>query len=184
MLRCVCFVLLAMLTTACTMKPPTEAATKDDQFRPYREVETAPFRFPVQPGAMILRLVAHIDRHSGAVATMVKIHHSYIGQHRHNYETARNNRAEPLKLNVVARYGNCQVRTNCPLDELYIVDLAEGDLRAAGKAGYLFKVFPRVGQDILVTVPPEMITSLFALVDQDRSRATVALREPAKGRQP
>jgi hypothetical protein len=175
---------LALLLAACSMKPPTEAAARDDQFRPYREVETAPFRFVVQPGNMTMRLVAQIDRQTGAVATLVKIHHTYIGQHRHSYETARNSRAEQLKFTVVARYGNCHVRTNCPLDELYIVDVPEADLRAAGKAGYLFKVFPRVGQDIIVTVPPEMITSLFALVDHDRSRAATASREGGKSRNP
>jgi hypothetical protein len=175
---------VAGLMAACSMKPPTEAAVRDDQFRPYREVETAPFRFTVQPGNMTMRLVAQIDRQTGAVAALVKIHHNYLGQHRHNYETARNNRAEPLKLSVVARYGNCQVRTNCPLDELYSIEVGEGDLRAAGKAGFLFKVFPRVGQDILVTVPPEMIGSLFALVDQDRSRTTLAARESGKPRAP
>jgi hypothetical protein len=98
-----------MLLTACAPKPPTEAAARDDQFRPYREVETAPYRFGVQPGSMTLRLVAQIDRQTGAIATLAKIHHNYIGQHRQNYDSARNNRAEPLKLTVVARYGNCQV---------------------------------------------------------------------------
>ncbi len=184
MWRRVGMVVSAALLAACSMKPPTEAAARDDQFRPHREVETAPFRFPVQPGNMTMRLVAHIDRQTSAVTTLVKIHHNYLGQHRHNYETARNNRAEQLKLTVVARYGNCHVRTNCPLDELYIVDVPEHDLRAAAKSGYAFKVFPRVGQDIVVTVPPEMIASLSALVDQDRSRTAVASRAPPSPRQP
>ncbi len=166
------------------MKPPTAAATRDDQFRPYREVETAAFRFPVQPGNITMRLVAQIDRASGAAAVLVKIHHHYLGQHRHTYETARNNRAEQLKLTVVARYGNCHVKTNCPLDELYIVEIAEADLRASHKTGYPFKVFPRVGTDILVLVPPEMIASLFGLVDLDRSRALIASRDAPKSRQP
>jgi hypothetical protein len=168
------------MLAACTMKPPTDAAARDDQFRPYREVETAPYRFIVQPGNMTMRLVAQIDRQTGAVATLVKVHHNYVGQHRHTYETARNSRAEQLKLTVVARYGNCHVRTNCPLDELYIVDIPETDLRTAGKSGYAFKVFPRVGQDILVTVPPEMIAALTTLVDQDKSRTSVASRAPAR----
>ncbi len=166
------------------MKPPTEALARDDPFKPYREVETSAYRFGITPGHMTLRLVAQIDRQTGAIAVLAKLHHHYLGQHRHNYESAHNNRAEALKLTVVARYGNCQTRTNCPLDELYTVALPETDLRAAHKSGYAFKVFPRVGTDVLVTVPIEMVTSLFVLVDQDRTRPSLAAREAAKSRQP
>jgi hypothetical protein len=171
---------VAVLVSACAMQPPTNAVVRNDQFKPYREIETAPYRVGVQPGVITMRLGAQIDRQSGAVTTFVKIHHHYLGQHRHNYETARNSRAEALKLTVVARYGSCNVRTNCPLDELYGVEVPEADLRAARTTGYAFKVFPRVGPDVLVTVPAEMLTSMLGLLDTDRAPAVLAARPPPK----
>jgi hypothetical protein len=161
-------ILLVLCLGACVPTPPTTALTKDDPFRPYREIETGVFRYGNHPGVMAIKLVAQVDRKSGQTVTLLKVHHSYTGQHRHNYESARNAKAEPLKFTSVARYGNCQVRTNCPIDEMYMVDIPEADLKSAGPKGYPFKVFPRTGPDVVITVPPEMITSLFALLEADR----------------
>jgi hypothetical protein len=153
---------------ACQTRPPEDILAKDDSFRPYRELESGVLRIIVNPGHVLIRLIAQIDRKTGASITIAKVQHSYLGQHRSNYDTARNAKAEPLKFSVVARYGNCHVRKDCPLDELYIVEIPEAELRAAGAQGYPFKVFPRVGHDVLITVPQVMVKSLLTLLDADR----------------
>ena len=166
--------------SACAIGPPTDVAARDDQFRPYREVETATYMIPVHPGMMQLRLTAHIERTTGAVTTLIKVKHAYTGQHRHNYGIARNERAEQLKLNVVARYGNCRVRTECPLDELYTIEVPETELRAATTKGYRYQVFPQVGPDILVTVPAPTIAAFFALLDKETRGPATASITPAQ----
>ncbi len=153
---------------ACQTRPPDKVLAKDDSFRPYRELESGVLRLAVNPGQMQIRLIAQIDRKTGVSTTLVKVQHSYQGQHRSNYESARNANAEPLKFSVIARYGNCHVRKDCPMDELYSVELPEAELRQSGAQGYRFKVFPRVGHDILVSVPQDMIKSLLTLLDADR----------------
>ena len=169
--------------SACAMAPPTEVGARDDQFRPYREVETAAYSPSVYPGIMHIRLAGHIDRQTGAVTTLFKVKHSYVGQHRHNYEIARNAKAEQLKLTVIARYGNCRVRTDCPLDELYTIEVPEADLRAAGAQGYRYKVFPRVGPENLITVPPETVAAFLALLDKEkRGPATASITPTAAAR--
>lgn len=169
---------------ACAMTPPTDVGTRDDQFRPYREVETATYVVGVNPGSMQLRLAGQIDRQTSLVTTLVKVKHAYIGRHRNNYEIARNDRAEQLKLTVIARYGGCRNNDACPLDELYTVEVPEADLRAASRAGYRYKVFPRVGQDILVTVPPETIATFLALLDKEKRGPTTADITPTARKAP
>lgn len=164
---------------ACTMAPPTDVGARDDQFRPYREVETAAYSPSIYPGAMQIRLAGHIDRQTSAVTTLVKVKHHYLGRHRHNYEIARNDRAEQLKFNVIARYGGCRNNDSCPLDELYSVELPEADLRAAGKKGYRYKVFPRVGPEILITLPPETIDAFLLLLDKEKRGPITAAIPPA-----
>jgi hypothetical protein len=152
----------------CTGRAPETILASNDTFRPYRELESGVLRLSVTPGHMLIRLIAQIDRKTGTGTILVKVQHSYLGQHRNTYETARNAKAEPLKLTVVARYGNCHVRTDCPIDELYMIEIPEAELRAAGPLGYHYKVFPRVGRDILVAVPADMIKGLLTMLDADR----------------
>jgi hypothetical protein len=164
-------VLAVLLLAGCTAAPPTEVLSKDDPFKPYREIESPHHRVPVNPGSVLYRLVAQTDRATGTTAILVKVQHSYLGRHRNTYESARNARAEPLPFTVIARYGQCRVREDCPIDELYTVQVPEADLRAARDKGYAFKVFPRTGPEIVITVPPEMIASLTARLDAERKPA-------------
>jgi hypothetical protein len=159
---------------ACAPAPPTEVLSKNDPFKPYSEIESLHHRVPVDPGWLVYRLVAQTDRGSGASTILVKVQHSYTSRHRNNYESARNAKAQALPFNVVARYGQCRLREDCPLDELYTVQIPEADLRAARTTGYPFKVFPRVGNEILITVPPEMIGSLFKQLDASRASGKMA----------
>jgi hypothetical protein len=171
--------LLAM-TAGCVSRAPDQVLAKDDTFRPYRELESGVLRLQVAPGHMLIRLLAQIDRKTGVSTTLVKVQHSYLGQHRSNFDTARNARAEPLKLTVVARYGNCHTRKDCPIDELYAIEIPEVELRAAGPKGYPYKVFPRVGHDILVTIPQDMIKSLLVMLDRERLSETPLPPKPAR----
>jgi hypothetical protein len=177
--RVVLVLVLSLGLSACQTRPPDSILAKDDTFRPYRELESGVLRLSVSPGHMMIRLIAQIDRKTGVSTTLVKVQHSYLGQHRSNYESARNSKAEPLKFSVVARYGNCHARKDCPIDELYLVELPEAELRGSGAQGYPFKVFPRVGHDILVTVPHDMIKNLLTLLDADR-RGGVMWAKPSR----
>ena len=165
---------IGLALAACAVTPPTEVGARDDPFRPYREVVTAAYAPSVFPGHMQIRLAGHIDRQTGAITTLFKVKHNYLGKHRHNYEIARNERAQDLKLTVIARYGGCRNNDNCPLDELYTIEVPEADLRTAGKKGYRYKVFPRVGPEILITLPPETIDAFLALLDKEKSGPTMA----------
>jgi hypothetical protein len=157
----------AILLGACAPAPPTEVLSKNDPFKPYSEIESLHHRVPVDPGSLVFRLVAQTD---------VKVQHSYTGRHRNNYESARNAKAQALPFNVVARYGQCRVREDCPLDELYTVEIPEAELRGARTTGYPFKVFPRTGKEIVLTVPPEMIGSLLTQLDAAKAPAKRATK--------
>jgi hypothetical protein len=176
-MRLVAVLLASLWLSACAASPPTTALTKDDPFRPYREIETDVFRTGTRPGTLAMKLVAQVDRKTAVTTTLLKVHHHYMGQHRNTYESARNAKAEPLKFISVARYGQCRTK-DCPIDEMYMVEIPEADLKSAVVSGYALKVFPRVGPDILITVPPEMIKSIMTLLDADRR--TLAAATPAK----
>lgn len=178
-MRLVAVLLTCVWLAACVASPPTTALTKDDPFRPYREIETEVFRTGTRPGTLAVKLVAQVDRKTAAATTLLKVHHHYSGVHRNNYESARNAKAEPLKFISVARYGQCRTK-ECPIDEMYMVEIPEADLKAAGSAGYTLKIFPRVGPDVLITVPPEMIKSILTLLDADRRTAAGSIASPAK----
>jgi hypothetical protein len=180
MLRAIFLLSLSLiLLGGCGGRAAEDMQATDDPFRPYKEIEGGVHRFAVKPGQMAIRLVAQIDRKTGATKTLFKVHHHYVGQHRFNFESARNIRAELLTFSVVARYGNCSVRKDCPLDELYTVEVPEADLRQTGASGYPFKVFPRVGGDVLVLVPTEVIKNMLALLDLDRRKgAVIAVAKP------
>jgi hypothetical protein len=172
------YVVATVGVAACTPAPPTAALTRDDPFRPHREIETDVFRYPTTPGTIAMRLSAEIDRKSGQTTTLLKVHHSYTGRHRNNYESARNAKAELLKLTVVRRYGDCHTKPSCPIEEMYKVEIPEAGLRAASATGYALKVFPHTGPDMLITIPREMIVSLTALLDKDRGAAVAAPSTP------
>jgi hypothetical protein len=172
-------VIVAVSAVACTPTPPTAALSRDDPFRPHREIETDVFRYPTNPGIIAMRLSAEIDRKSAQTTTLLKVHHSYTGRHRNNYESARNAKAELLKLTVVRRYGDCHAKPSCPIEEMYKVEIPEADLRAASATGYALKVFPHTGPDMLITIPREMIASLTALLDKDRGAVAAAHPAPA-----
>jgi hypothetical protein len=176
-MRFVAVLLASFWLSACAATAPTTALTKDDPFRPYREIETDVFRIGTRPGTLAMKLVAQVDRKTAATTTLLKVHHHYMGQHRNTYESARNAKAEPLKFISVARYGQCRTK-DCPIDEMYMVEIPENDLKSAGTGGYALKVFPRVGPDVLITVPPEMIKSIMTLLEADRR--TIAAAAPVK----
>jgi hypothetical protein len=155
---------------ACSIPPPpNEIRARDDQFAPYRELATGNFRPAFDGTPVAARLMARIDRQTGVTRTFLRMEIAYRGTHRRSYEIARNNRAEMLRLSHIANHGRaCPKTQDCNISEVLEIDLPEADLRAAGPAGYSFKLFAKIGPEVIVTTPRDLITNLTALIDADR----------------
>jgi hypothetical protein len=140
----------------------------DDRFRPFREYTTGEIKTGNASGLASKQLVGRVDRRTGALTTLLQFQIAYLGNHKRSYESARNNRAEPLRLNSVQRNAKCHPRSGCVYSEMFLVIIPEAQLRQAPAAGYQIKAFARNGPDLLVTIPKELIAGLFAKMDADR----------------
>jgi hypothetical protein len=140
----------------------------DDRFRPFREYTTGEIRAGNGNGLGSQQLVGRVDRKTGALTTLLQVQIAYLGNHKRSYENARNARAEPLRLNSIQRHAKCRPKNGCVYSEIFLVIIPEAELRQSARAGYQVKAFARNGPDILVTIPKELITSLFAKIDADR----------------
>jgi len=140
----------------------------DDRFRPFREYTTGEIRIGNASGLASKQLVGRVDRRTGALTTLLQFEIAYLGTHKRTYENARNNRAEPLRLNSVQRNAKCHPRNGCVYSEKFLIIIPEAELRRAPATGYQIKAFARNGPDILVTISKELIARLFAKIDGDR----------------
>jgi hypothetical protein len=157
-----CCLLQASLVQAGQIK------VNDDRFRPFREYTTGEIRTGNASALARNQLIGRIDRKSGALTTLLQVEIAYLGTHKRAYENARNSRAEPLRLNSVQRHAKCHPRNGCVYSEVFLVIIPEIELRQAARAGYQVKAFARNGPDVLITIPKELIASLFAKIDADR----------------
>jgi len=176
-----CCVLQACASPEQQFAQASAIKANDDQFRPFREYTTGEIRTGNAIGLGSKQLVGRVDRQTGALTTLLQFQIAYTGDHRRSYENARNDRAEPLALNPVQRHSKCHPRNGCVYSEVFLVVIPEAELRQAPAAGYQVKAFARNGPDVLVTIPKELIASLFAKIDADRAPGSGGTAGPRVG---
>lgn len=159
-----------------------ETKGRDDPFSPWQEHTTAMLRTGAVPNVTTVRLIGRKDRKTGAVTTHARVAIYYEDHVKRYYDTARDARAEPLRVTVITRDFPLCGKRPCRYSEEVMVDLPEAELRnvlANGKS-YPFKMFSRVGKESLVNVPKELVASLLASVGQ----SVQAVPEPAGAARP
>lgn len=167
-----CLVALAGCTTP---EQQTAAAVNgrilDDKFRPYKEFQTGDISTATSVGKGTKRLIARLDRKTGGTAYILVFRVTYGGSHRRTYATARNERAESLKVTTIARNSaGCHSTLGCTFEELLEIEIPEADLRSAPASGYQLKLIPVLGPDALIVVAKPVIASLLAQVEADRTK--------------
>lgn len=161
-----CGMVLALCLAGCSVAPPAaEIRDKDDPFSPAKQMATGFVRVPSQAAVVGLQLVAEVDKKSGEAKAIARVQLLYNDAHGRKYATARNDRAEVLPLVTQATKGRCALGNQCPHEEIVTVTLPLGDLRRVSGEGYRFKLFARIGPDVLVTVPRDLAANLVASVD-------------------
>ncbi len=163
-----CCLLQAGALAAQQAAAPGQVQVRDDQFRPYREYTTGRIRAGTYPNLLAVELSGRIDRTSGALTTLISVEFAYLSDHKRNYESARDSRAQPLRFTRLASHGRCPPGAKCAFTEVFTVDIPDAELRQAPAAGYQLKVFARKGGDALVTIPKAQIVGLLARIDADR----------------
>ena len=180
--RIACLGLVSVMAAACASEQQKiEAASSsvslvDDQFRPFREYSTGFIDGATASGLDSKRLIARVDRTTGALATSLEFIVTYKGRLKYTYDTARNSKAEPLKVGVIAHKASSCKRSEstCIYMEVVGVAIPEADLRNAPAEGYPVKLFAHLGPDALIPIPKQLIVSLLAKVDGAKT-AAVAL---------
>jgi hypothetical protein len=120
---------------------------------------------------------AQIDRVSGNVKIIARTRIAYVdGRHRH-YDVARNNKAQQLVLTHVSAKGQCKLGNTCPQEEIVAVELPEADLRGSAANGYPFKLFAKIGPEVLVVAPKDLVANLLTQINADRKQTPV--KKPA-----
>lgn len=158
-------VLLGLLG-GCSLAPPAaDIREKDDPFSPSKQMATGFVRVPSPAATIGLQVVAEVDRVSGVAQAVARVQLLYLDGRSRHYEVARNERAEQLPLAVQARKGRCGIGSQCPHEEIVSVTLPLADMRRVGAEGYRFKLFPKIGPDVLVTVPRDMVVNIVGSVD-------------------
>jgi hypothetical protein len=160
----------ALLQACAVNPPPSHVQVRDDNFAPYREMATGSVESGNGLSLESLQLFARIDRTTGALSTFVKVTHVYKAALKVFFESARNTRAEPLKLTPLGRTSKCNPKTGCIYTEVYQIDIPETELRQAGPAGYPFKVFARVAGERTLTIPKALVDSLLHKIEIDRQQ--------------
>lgn len=143
-----------------------ETKGRDDPFSPWQEHTTAMLRTGAVPNVTTVRLIGRRERKTGLVTTHARVAIHYEDHVKRYYDTARNARAEPMRVTVVTRDFPLCGKRPCRYSEEVMVDLPEAELRdaVAGGKGYPFKLFSRVGKESLVVVPKDLVASLFTSV--------------------
>jgi hypothetical protein len=170
-----------LLQASASLAHAGDIKVNDDRFRPFREYTTGEIRTSTAVGLGSKQLVGRSDRQTGALTTLLQFQIAYLSNHKRSYETARNDRAQPLPLKSVQRNAKCHPRNGCVYSEIFLILIPEADLRQAPVGGYHVKAFARNGPDVLVTIPKEVIVSLFARIDADRPPAARAKPAPRAG---
>jgi hypothetical protein len=168
--------LLAACASAATQIEQTSAIQLvDDRFRPELEYATGTIESANEIGVGRKRLLAHVDRKSGALLRFVLAFE--IGYHdsgKRSYELANNAMAKTLRMSKVIAKSHCDRQSRCTVIESYLIEIPEADLRVAPAEGYAIKLFARNGPDAPIVVPKPWITALLARVDTDRQRLAAA----------
>ena len=173
--NCVVSCLFTLIVSGCAANPIGPAASRDDPFSPYREVISSAVRPPAFPDNIQYKLIGRQDRKTGVVTTLVDVLVIYTGDMQVKYEVARNIRAETLPFTVVMRTSSGCMKKPCRYTEHVRVEIAEADLRTAGGGGgYAVKLFSRAGTEHIIQIPPVLIQSLFASMDQPNAPGTTA----------
>ena len=174
------FGLVSLIASACASEQQKiEAASGsvslvDDQFRPFREYSTGFIDGATTSGLDSKRLIARVDRKTGALSTSLEFIVTYKGRLKYTYDTARNSKAEPLKVGVIAhKASNCKrSESTCIYMEVVGVAIPEAELRNAPAEGYPVKLFAHLGPDALIPIPKQLIVALLAKVDGEKTVAT------------
>ena len=153
----------------------------DDQFRPYREYSTGFIDGATTSGLDSKRLVARVDRKTGALTAALEFIVTYKGRLKYTYDTARNSKAEPLKVGVIAHKASSCKRSESTCINMEVVGVAipEAELRNAPAEGYPVKLFAHLGPDALIPIPKQLIVSLLAKVDGEKTTAVAPPAAPA-----
>lgn len=152
------------------------AKARDDQFAPYQEFTTATMKGGTIPHVTGLRLFGRRDRKTGETTTHARVEIFYEDHVKRYYDTARNARAEQLRLTVITRDFPLCSRRPCRYSEDLQIDIPPSELAAAVATGYQIKVFSRTGKDRLITIPRELVASLVSVMglEAPAPAATVA----------
>lgn len=157
---------MLFLLGGCSIPPPAaEIREKDDPFSPQKQMATGFVRVPSTAAVVGLQLVGDVDRGTGAAKATARLQLLYVDGHGRKYEVARNDRAEQLALVTQATKGRCSLGNKCPHEEIIAVSIPVAELRRGTAEGYRFKLFARIGPDVLVTVPKELVVNLLASID-------------------
>lgn len=167
---------LAACASAATQIEQTSAIQLvDDKFRPELEYATGTIESANEIGVGRKRLLAHVDRKSGALLRYVLAFEiGYADTGKRSYELANSAMAKSLRMSKVTGKSHCDRQSRCTVIESYLIEIPEADLRAVPADGYAIKLFARNGPDAPIVVPKPWIDSLLARVDADRVRRAVA----------
>ena len=177
----------ALLVGACaTAEQKIAAASKidfrDDPFSAYREYTTGALTRTNVDGSDVVLLAARINRKSGQTTTFVSVSIIYKTLERRHYEHAANGQAEALQVQKLPVQGGCDFgKKHCQFIETLHVVIPEAVLRQVSPAGYQFKIFAKLGFELLVTLQKPVVDSLLEKIDADRAHppgpAQVSQRE-------
>lgn len=131
---------VGLLLTACAGTGAIDDASKielrDDHFRPEIEYTTGTIQTATTNGLGSKRLLATVDRKSGALTHVVLAFQiGYTGTGRRSYEIANDASAKSLRLSTVTRNSSCDRQGTCTYVESYLVEIAEAEIRAAFPRG-------------------------------------------------
>ena len=158
-----------------------QVAAKADPFRPYDEVSTVTLKQAAATQIVTLRLLGRRDRTTKTVTTHAFVQIAYEAAGARRYESARNEKAQPLKFAVLSKaIPRCQAKAGCFFTEEYLVDIPETELRAARQAGYRFKIFARSTPELLIAVPAPIIVALAEGMDKQLAATPAVAAAVAK----
>lgn len=131
---------VGLLLTACAGTGAIDAASRielrDDHFRPEIEYTTGTIETATTNGLGSKRLLATVDRKSGALTRVVLASQiGYTGTGRRSYEVVNDASAKNLLLSTVTRNSGCDRQGSCTYVESYLVEIPEAEIRAAPPGG-------------------------------------------------
>jgi hypothetical protein len=151
--------------------PPSQIATRDDTFQPYREFRSGRVTLRHYPNIVSYELIGRLDRKSGVLTTLIEVDFAYAALRHRHYNAARDARAGTLRLVPLRANGRCAGSAPCPHEEVFEVLIPEADLREAPAEGYALKVFAKDGPETVISIGKERILALLAAADGARKAA-------------